>query len=468
MPRLLTVLLAFAFLTVACSSSDDESSTDGESGGSTVSADETPVESDGSESDSSDNGDTDDGDTTASGDDDAGESAADDEPLELFASDLGVTEDSIVVGVVFPDTSVIGRDPGDIEAKFQTVADAINAEGGVNGRMLDLRIRLVDPIDDSDSETACVELTEDIGVFAVIGTFVRTTADCYAGLNDTVVVSTFGITDEQKAGYTAPALSLPGSASRLIGARVEALFDAGVLSEGMAIAVVGGQQGAAQQEQYVEALEAAGVDVVADTVILGDANDSVALTDELITYTEVWKSSGAEAVLGSAGLVAQSFVIAYNNADIDLPILLPQGLSVAPSFIQSQLGVDLDPFELATALVEGDDTATKYETGADGVRECVDAFEAASGEEVALDESRNNLGITIIACQVFDIFVPIAEAAGADLTTESFLAAAEAFGPIEVTNVSEASVGPGKLDLADVVGVLAEYDPETLQFVPVG
>ena len=459
--RLLTVLVALALVAAACGGSDDDSA-DGDSTEADVSTD---ADDAGDEASAGD----DEASTHDGADDEAdADPGADAEPVELTATDTGVTESVIKVGVVFPDTTMINRDPGDLEAKFQTVADAINAAGGVNGRTLELHIRLTNPLDDTDSERVCVELTEDIGVFAVVGLLVRTTADCYAGLNDTIVVSTFPITPAQRAGYTAPGITLGGNVDRLVEARVAKLFDEGLLSEGVPVAVVGGQQGAQEQELYVAALEAAGADVVADTVILGDGNDVVALTDEMITFSEVWKSSGAEVVIGSAGLVAQSLLIAYNNADIDLPMLLPQGTSVNPSLIRDNQGLSLEPFELATALIEGDDEATKYETGADGVRECVDAFQDATGEEVALDESRNNLSPTIIACQVFDIFVPIAEAAGPELTTESFAAAAEAFGPIEITGVSEASVGPGKFDLSDVVGTVATFNAEAAQFQPVG
>ncbi len=448
----LAILCAVGLVAAACGGDDDSADADVDDATTTTQA---PTD-DGSEGDEPD---------SAAEDADA---PAPDDPAELTATDIGVTESAIKVGAVFPNTALIARDPGDIEAKFRTIADRINEAGGINGRMIELSVRLTNPLDDEDSESVCIELTEDIEVFAALGTFVRTTADCYGALNDTIVISTFGISAEQMERYTAPGITLPALPARLIEDRVQALLDGDVLRDGMKVAVVGGTQGAEQQAQYVDALRAAGVDVVADTLILGDGNDLLALTDELTTLTEVWRSSGAEAVIGSAGLVSQSLLIAYNQTDIDLPMILPQGTAVNPSLMRDQQGLDLAPFELATALVEGDSQAQKYESGADGVRECVDAFQEASGEEVALDESRNNLGVTIIACQVFDIFVPIAEAAGVNLTTETFREAAEAFGPIEVTDVAEASLGPGKFDLSDSVGVIATFNPETAQFEPVG
>jgi hypothetical protein len=390
------------------------------------------------------------------------------EPVELTATDIGVTESAIRIGVVFPDTAAIGRDPGDLEAKFRSIADAVNGAGGINGRSIEMTFRAPNPLDDVGYDAACVELTEDIEVFAAIGLFPRTNADCYAAINDTIVVNTFAITAEQSNSYTAPGITIVAEPARLIDARIQALIDGGVLSSGMPVAVVGGDAGRPQHEAYIAGLEAAGLDVVADTIVLADGTDLLALDDEMRTLTEVWVASGAEAVVASSALISQAILIGYNSGNIDLPMVLPEGTGVNPSLLQEQQGLDLAPFELATVLADGDDQATKYETGADGVRECVDAFEAASGEDVALDESRNNLGPTVVACQVFDIFVAVATAAGVDLTTESFAAAAEAFGPIDVTDLASASLGPDKFDLNDAVGVIAEFNPERVQFEPVG
>lgn len=449
------ILCVFVLIAAACGDDGDDAETDD---GTTTTA---------APSDDGD-GDEDAGQLVDGADDPEPEPDDADEPVELTATDVGVTESVIRVGAVFPDTALLGQDPGDIEAKFRTIADRINEAGGINGRTIELSFHSVNPLFDDDWDTVCVELTEDVGVFAAIGLFVRTTADCYAALNDTIVISTFGITPDQMENYTAPGITLPAHAERLIEPRVQTLIDGDVLREGMKVAVVGGTQGADQQALYIEALEAAGLEVVADTLIIGDGNDQLALNEELATLTEVWKSSGAEMIVASAGLVSQGLLLAYNQGDIDIPFVLPQGLTVNPSLLRDNQGLDLAPFELATALVEGDTAAAKYEAGVDGVRECVDAFQEASGEEVALDESRNNLGVTIVACQVFDVFVPVAEAAGVDLTTESFAAAAESFGEIFVTDIAEASLGPDKFDVSDAVGVIASYNPDTVQFEPVG
>ena len=234
----------------------------------------------------------------------------------------------------------------------------------------------------------------------------------------------------------------------------------------MRVALLGADAAQEGHSQYRAALEDAGIDIVADTVLLADGTDLLAVNSEMELYAEVWRSQDAEAVVASTALLSQALLIGYNRAGIELPMILPEGTGVNPSLLQDTQGLDLAPFELAISLGD-DDQPTKYEKGTDGVRECVDDFTAATGEEVALDESRDNLGATIVACQAFDVFVAIATAAGPDLTTESFREAAEAFGPIEITDLAAASVGPDKFDLSDDVGVITEFDPETLTFKPV-
>jgi len=441
MNRLTAVMLALALLAAACGDDDTTASDDTTTTTTAAPVDE-PV-------------------------DDDTPTTSEPEVVALAATDTGVTESTIRIGVVFPDLEALGRDPGDLEAKFQVMVDTINDVGGINGRMLEMTFHTANPLDDTGFEAICIELTEDVEVFATLGLFPRSNADCYGALNDTIVVNTFGIGAESLANYTATGITLLADPARLVAARIAALIESGVLREGMPIAVHGSVQAEDAHDAYVAALAQAGLDVVADTIGQFDGQDQVALETEMVRFTEVWNASGAEAVIATTALNAQALLIGYNSGDIELEMILPEGPGVAPSLLESQFGLALGPFELATALVEGDDQATKYETGADGVRECVDRFQEASGEEVALDESRNNLAPTIVACQVFEIFSQIATAAGVNLTTESFGAAAEAFGPIAVTDLAVASLGPGKFDLNDSVGVIGEFNPESVQFEPV-
>ena len=106
--------------------------------------------------------------------------------VELTDSYRGVTADSIKIGVLLLDlvklkeTAGVELKWGDNEAQYHEAIDTVNENGGVLGRQLDPVFVFVDPLSETGYQEACVQLTEDEQVFAVIG-FVRpaSAALCY-------------------------------------------------------------------------------------------------------------------------------------------------------------------------------------------------------------------------------------------------------------------------------------------------
>ena len=63
----------------------------------------------------------------------------------------------------------------------------------------------------------------------------------------------------------------------------------------------------------------------------------------------------------------------------------------------------------------------------------------------------------------------MALATGPVLTNENYGAtAATEFGEFAITGQPFSSLGPDKFDVSDAVGVIASYNPDTVQFEPVG
>ena len=177
-------------------------------------------------------------------------------------------------------------------------------------------------------------------------------------------------------------------------------------------------------------------------------NDIAAAEAELQVQAQRWAADNAEAILGSAPESAQDIIGFYDSADLDIPILLPENTHVSLSLIEETLGYDLSVFHNAVALLRETDDVTAYQENLAGVADCVDRFQEATGEVVDVDPSTDgmdNLGPTIEACQGIEIFAAIARAAGPELTTESFGAAAENYGPIQITGIPQGSLGPGKV-----------------------
>lgn len=91
-------------------------------------------------------------------------------PVVRTASFRGVTEDTIRIGAGFWDTSLFGFGFfGDPELVWDALVGAVNAEGGVYGRMLEVSIAGFNPALPNEMLAACIKLTEDDEVFAVLG-----------------------------------------------------------------------------------------------------------------------------------------------------------------------------------------------------------------------------------------------------------------------------------------------------------
>ena len=138
----------------------------------------------------------------------------------------------------------------------------------------------------------------------------------------------------------------------------------------------------------------------------------------MVIFAEVWRSRDVEAVVATTALLSRSLLIGYNRTGLELPMVLPEGTGVPrrPSRTRRVSTSHRSSTRSRWA------TTTRPPSTRTELRASASASPRSSGEEVALDGSRDSLAPTIVACQVFDVFVAIAAAAGVELTTESFAA----------------------------------------------
>ena len=404
--------------------------------------------------------------TTAPADDqpDAG-------PAPLTATDVGVTADTIQIAAVYPDVSIIGNDSGDVEAKFRSVVDPINRAGGVHGRMIEIRVDLPVPIG-VEYEATCVEHTEDEPVFAVIGLFFGEQVLCYSELHDTIAINLASVDEEQLERSTAPLLSVQPLSSRVASDNVAALLDSGDLEAGMRVALHGLLDDDALHETYETELEARGVDVVVSTLRTSPIDDPQAVVAEVEPYAARWVAEEVDAVVASSAPVAEDLLVQYERLGLEMPMLLPEGTDRPTSIITALYGVTSESFDHAVAVLHEHPPVDQFHADVNSVRDCVDAFEAVSGEVVELDAAaiaagRVNFVPTVAACSLVELFVQVAEAAGPILTTESFGEAAAALGPVELTGMSAGSLGPGKPDVRDSPPLVARFDADFDGFRPI-
>ena len=381
---------------------------------------------------------------------------------DLSATATGVTAETIKIGAPQVDYEQLANlglariDRGGYDVIYEALTAEVNANGGICGRMLETVTYKFLPFGTDTSLAGCVYFTEDEEVFAVLGSFTRVAAGniCVTETHNTALIGA-PFTADDRARANAPWVSLGIATDRVLEVFVSALDKAGLLADAGNVAV---HSGAGRQELVdnvlVPALEAAGVDVAERTVIDVPAGDTQA-------GAAVWRT----------------FVEIYRNADINTVFLDGDSIFGVEQLIQGGLDVTLFNAERNTftfGLQDSSDpgyfeayTLGSPYTAEDNnprMEDCIQGFERQSGIEVIpnslLPEEETNWFIPVRnVCQVFDLFVQLAAAAGPNLNNETLQAAIDSFGPIELPNEAFASLGVGKYDIRDGV-VLMKWDPE--------
>ena len=381
---------------------------------------------------------------------------------ELSATATGVTADTIKIGAPQIDYAELGSlglvqvDRGDNEVILQALAQEVNDNGGICGRKVETVTYKFLPFGTDTSLAGCVYFTEDEGVFAVLGSFIRVPAGNIC-VTETYATALIGapFTTEDRARANAPWVYLEIATDRALEVFVTALDKAGLLADLGNVAVHSGAGRAELVDNVlVPALEAAGVEIAERTVIDVPAGDTQA-------GAAVWRT----------------FAEIYRNADINTVFIDGDNVFGVEQLIQNGLEVKLFNAERATFTFGLQDSSDPgyfeaYTLGSpfagdennQRMEDCIDAFERQSGIEVIpteqLPEDETDWFIPVRGfCRVFDLFVQLAAVAGPNLTNETLQAAIDGFGPIELPNEAFASLSAGKYDARDGV-VLMKWDPE--------
>ena len=462
---LLALITTLSLLAAACSSGDDT-------------ADQDAIATESSDDDSSN---TDDGqeeapDDTASDDgtddgDGSGDGDGDDIPLELGR---GVTEDTITIGYVYLDLDAV-RERGLIDLNWgpqgdhvQTIVDHINANGGVNGRSIEVIARALDPVDNSSGQAACLELAEDNQVFAVLGTLRRDEVLCYTEQHETIAIVNADMTQERLDRSTAPYVSVNVTRERATQAFVADTVERG-LFDGATVAVVSVDAAAAASDVATPALNEAGVDVELEVLIQGDGSVGGAAA-ELTTQVESMRARGIDTVfvVGDAVIVVNTFI---GEGYFPTMFFTDQG---AANTTAGRADMSVFP----AVYTYGGPTAGS-ESGFEEPlfqQECVAPWDAANPDRVAENpsvvpagEPSHGVGLRI-ACRALSVFTTIAEAAGNNLNNETFGEALESIGEVPLPGTGIGTLGNGKFDALDDLRLwvldpdAAEDEPDFVEF----
>lgn len=417
------------------------------------------VESDSSESD------------TTTADEPAGSETTVDADAPLAASARGVTEDTITLGILTTDVEALSNvgvvvNPGNREAQWQAAIDAVNDAGGINGRQVAAEFVTVDPVGTAGSDAACVKLTEDAEVFMVTGTLIREQSLCYTETNDTAVIMAQPANDEVTDRSKAPIRSYRAATNAQADRVVKGALGAGVFSEGDTIGVIEAQNDDTAFEAMVTAVTDNGLEVVEGPVDT-PAQDDVALLAAQGVVLEKFAAEDVDAVaVAGQGLFPLQ---AADKAGFTAPFALSelvQPARFADEGVKPELSNDV--FTVADSLIGTSEQGSIVD--GDLAAECLANYEDIDGSEpIEMDPAENltNLTGVLESCDILTVFAAVAEAAGPNLTNDSFGAALDDLGEIELSLLPFASVTGDKVGISDTA-IPVRFDADNSQWTPDG
>ncbi|WP_419847333.1 hypothetical protein [Candidatus Poriferisocius sp.] len=381
---------------------------------------------------------------------------------ELGATATGVTEDTIKVGAPQVDFEELGNlgiaqiERGDYEVILQALADEVNDNGGICGRMVEPIIYKFLPFGTDTSLAGCVYFTEDEQVFAVLGEFTRVPAGnlCVTESHSTALLGA-PYTADDLARANAPWVALEIADDRLMSVFVSALDQAGLLADVGRVAVHSDIERKDRVDNVlVPALEAAGVDIVARTVSDAPPGDIQAGASIWRTFLEIYRNADVDTVFleGDTNVSVEQIIQGGLEVDVFSVDHGPFGFGLRDSSDPSYF----DAYSIGSPY-SGDETNRRTD-------DCIDIFERRTGIQVISPSLVPDDGINwhtpvLGGCRIMDLFAQLAAAAGPNLTNETLQAAIDGFGSIELPNEAFASLGVDKYDARDGV-VLMKWDHE--------
>jgi len=381
----------------------------------------------------------------------------------------GVTDDTIKVGVTYVDLEAISDvatlDHGDYETAYQALFDDINADGGINGRMVEPTIVGINPIGTDSADAACVQLTQDEQVFAVIGFFTGDNVACYLETHQTAVFGgsqTPQLLDRAQAPWYSAA-----AGADLQDEAIRAMADAGEFDD-VTLGVYGTNVQEAQvNDDILPLLDELGVDVT--TTVISDIGDNTDITQSnaaVQNAAERFTADGVDTLLvaGDAGL-------GWANG-VEPTDFRPRLLLTSPNSIEAWAG---DPAGHDLSVLEGAVAGNLYGPNQrvwelPGMQECIQIVEDAGVPVPEPDTVPDDQGDIYLAgldsCRDVTLFRSLVEAAGDDLDYGSLVAGADGL-EVQLPDQPEpVTYGPPPHADGDLPAYLYDFDRDLVDFVP--
>ncbi len=345
------------------------------------------------------------------------------------ADDSAVTKDQIKVGNTYVDTASlksrgINIDHGDYETSYKAVIDDINSKGGINGRKIVPVFAPINPIGTDPAQAACVKLTEDEKVFAVVGFFLNDGPLCYLEQHTTPVVGGT-ITSEYLARAKAPWYTLEAG-DQATGLVVDALAAEGVFKKGKIGLISHSQEKPLVDNVVLPALKRNGVKVT-PAVIDAPASDTVAAQAQADTIIQRFKADGIKTIL-SAG----NAIVASGRAVAKTPDYRPRMVSTLQNTMAAYITDKSNDLTVMDNAITGN-VAEDFNNPE--LQKCYALVQKATGDTIVETPAQGQpspVTSASSACRYMGLFTALATAAGKNLNTATFGKAAQKAGTVDV------------------------------------
>ena len=261
----------------------------------------------------------------------------------LTATWRGVTAETITIGVTYLDIDQLvelGFSPatwGDQEQVIQALVDDINNRGGINGRQVEVIMDKYNPIGATEAEAACLRVTEDNEVFAVLFGFLgpaEVANTCIVDTQETILVGGT-ITPDRLAAARAPWVNERVTRDVSTGA-LFTLLDAEGMLEGRSIAIVADSSAAPQLEEVAGLLREHGIEPVLEIATSSQVADLIAQNQEWSALAERIRTAGSDTLLLVGNASAGIENAALNGLEVDIWATDASGLG-------SNIGSNVNP-----------------------------------------------------------------------------------------------------------------------------
>jgi ABC-type branched-subunit amino acid transport system substrate-binding protein len=366
---------------------------------------------------------------------------------------VGITPDRIVVGIPVPDTSALGDTEGgvqfgetlgDFRAQYQAGIDELNAKGGVNGRQVVAEYRLYKAGDLDDMRAACVYLTEQKKVFAVLGGFFGDPILCVTEQHHTLMLAQASEPDDFYARSQGMFFSITASKDRILGDLAASLHRDGAL-RGRTIGVLDqeGIDAIPVDRTLLPQLERLGYDVAYHARI---ANDVGAAQSQIPLEVQRMRGAGVDTVIVASGLIrATVFIQEAQNQRWRPQYLLSDFASGSTDVYTLAMPDSFEGALAYTSFRTGEGRAGRPEAAHDAA--CREVYERRTGER--LDRKTIEYFYAVTACGIVDLFGRGMVGAGPNPTRASLSQALQDLGTFDVPYGSTGSFRPGKFDAPD-------------------